>query len=150
MPRLRDKHACFGGTAGLFNALDWIASGSARGRAALIICTDIARYPVGSAGEPTQGAGAVAMIVRERPRLIELDVGRSGTYARDVYDFWRPLDRKDALVDGHFSVQCYLDALAGAYGEWTRGAEPGDAPTVEPATTCRTARWRVRPIVSGE
>ena len=57
------KHACFGGTAGLFNALDWIASGSARGRAALVICTDIARYPVGSAGEPTQGAGAVAMIV---------------------------------------------------------------------------------------
>jgi hydroxymethylglutaryl-CoA synthase len=124
------KHACFGGTAGLFNALDWIASGSARGRCALVVCTDIARYPVGSAGEPTQGAGAVAMIVRERPRLVELEVGRSGTYARDVYDFWRPLDRKDALVDGHFSVQCYLDALAGAYGEWQRGAQPGDEPTV--------------------
>jgi len=114
------KHACFGGTAGLFNAVDWIASGSARGRAALILCTDIARYALGSAGEPTQGAGAVAMIVRERPRLIELEVGRSGSYARDVYDFWRPLHSKDALVDGHFSVQCYLDALAGAYGEWKR------------------------------
>jgi hydroxymethylglutaryl-CoA synthase len=114
------KHACFGGTAGLFNAVDWIASGSARGRAALIICTDIARYTLGSAGEPTQGAGAVAMIVRERPRLLELEVGRSGSYARDVYDFWRPLHSKDALVDGHFSVQCYLDALAGAYAEWRR------------------------------
>jgi hydroxymethylglutaryl-CoA synthase len=124
------KHACFGGTAGLFTALDWIVSGSARGRAALIICTDIARYQVGSAGEPTQGAGAVAMIVREQPRLVEVEVGRSGAYARDVYDFWRPLDRKDALVDGQFSVQCYLDALAGAYGEWLRGAEPSDGPTV--------------------
>lgn len=131
------KHACFGGTAGLFNAVDWIASGSARGRAALIICTDIARYTLGSAGEPTQGAGAVAMIVRESPRLIELEVGRSGSYARDVYDFWRPLHSKDALVDGHFSVQCYLDALAGAYGEWQRVTQSGAAGEAEPLVrTC--------------
>ena len=127
------KHACFGGTAGLLNALDWIASGSARGRSALVVCTDIARYELGSAGEPTQGAGAVAMIVSERPRLLELEVGKSGVFARDVHDFWRPLDRKDALVDGRFSVQCYLDAVAGAYGEWLRD----EAPDAEPlARTC--------------
>lgn len=121
------KHACFGGTAGLMNALDWIAAGSARGRAALVVCTDIARYALGSAGEPTQGAGAVALVVRERPRLVALEVGASGSYARDVYDFWRPLDRKEALVDGHFSVECYLDALSGAYREWMQlgGAERG-------------------------
>jgi hydroxymethylglutaryl-CoA synthase len=127
------KHACFGGTAGLLNAVDWIASGSARGRSALIVCTDIARYAVGSAGEPTQGAGAVAMIVRKEPRLIALEAGRTGSYARDVWDFWRPLNHKDALVDGHFSVQCYLDALAGAYGEWRAiagGAEQGGEPLV--------------------
>lgn len=117
------KHACFGGTAGLLNAVDWIAAGSARGRAALVVCSDIARYSVKSPGEPTQGAGAVAMILRERPRLVALEVGKTGSYARDVYDFWRPLDRKDALVDGHYSVQCYLDALAGAYEEWRRVAD---------------------------
>jgi hydroxymethylglutaryl-CoA synthase len=127
------KHACFGGTAGLLNAVDWIASGSARGRSALIVCTDIARYQLGSAGEPTQGAGAVAMIVRQAPRLIALEAGRTGSFARDVYDFWRPLDRKDALVDGHFSVQCYLDALAGAYGEWLRVAGADGEPL---ARTC--------------
>lgn len=112
------KHACFGGTAGLLGALDWIASGSARGRAALVVCTDIARYELGTAGEPTQGAGAVAMVIREAPRLVALEVGASGSYTRDVYDFWRPLDRKEALVDGHFSVSCYLDALEGAYRAW--------------------------------
>lgn len=116
------KHACFGGTAGLFNAVDWLAAGSARGRSALIVCTDIARYPIGSPGEPTQGAGAVAMLLSERPRLVELSPGKSGCYAQDVHDFWRPLHRKDALVDGHFSVQCYLDALSGAYEEWRRVA----------------------------
>ena len=120
------KHACFGGTAGLLNALDWIAAGSARGRSALIVCTDIARYTVGTAGEPTQGAGAVAMIISERPRLVEIEVGQSGSYARDVHDFWRPLDRKDAITDGHFSVQCYLDALEGAYKDWQRASGPGE------------------------
>jgi hydroxymethylglutaryl-CoA synthase len=95
------KHACFGGTAGLLAAVDWIASGSARGRAALVVCTDVARYALGSAGEPTQGAGAVAMLISENPRL---------------------LDSKDAVVDGHHSVQCYLDALAGAYSAFLDAA----------------------------
>ena len=113
------KHACFGGTAGLLTAVDWIASGSARGRSALGVCTDIARYALGSAGEPTQGAGAVAMLVTESPRLLALEPGVSGSYARDVADFWRPLYRKDAVVDGHLSVQCYLDALAGAFADWS-------------------------------
>ena len=85
------KHACFGGTAGLLAALDWIAAGSARGRKALIICTDIARYGLSTPGEPTQGAGAVAMVVSENPRLLELEVGVTGSYAQDVNDFWRPL-----------------------------------------------------------
>jgi hydroxymethylglutaryl-CoA synthase len=114
------KHACFGGTAGLFTAMDWIASGSARGRTALIICSDIARYELRTAGEPTQGAGAIAMLISENPRLLALEPGVSGSYTAEVSDFWRPLDRKDALVDGHYSVQCYLDALSGSYEEWKK------------------------------
>lgn len=130
---IETKHACFGGTASLLAATEWIASGAARGRSALVICTDIARYEVGSAGEPTQGAGAVALLVSERPRILELEVGRTGSFAQDVHDFWRPLHRRDALVDGHFSVTCYLDALAGAYGDWkASGAAHGwDAAALE-------------------
>jgi len=112
------KHACYGGTAGVLTAVDWIASGSARGRSALVVCTDIARYELGSAGEPTQGAGAVALLVSESPRLFALEPGVTGSFARDVDDFWRPLYRREALTDGHYSVQCYLDALAGTYAAW--------------------------------
>lgn len=112
------KHACYGGTAGVLAALDWIASGSARGRNALVICSDIARYALNSPGEPTQGAGAIAMIIGENPRLLEIDHGVSGSYSKDVDDFWRPLYSKEAFVDGQFSVQCYLDAIAGAYGSY--------------------------------
>ena len=124
------KHACFGGTAGLLGAMDWIASGAARGKRALIICTDIARYALGSAGEPTQGAGAVALIVSEAPRLVALEHGVTGSYAKDVNDFWRPLHTKEAVVDGHHSVQCYLDALSGAYGAWRERSQADglDAP----------------------
>lgn len=112
------KHACFGGTAALMAACEWIASGAARGRTALVICSDIARYELGSPGEPTQGAGAVAMLVSESPRLLAIDVGQTGSFSWDVHDFWRPLHRRDALVDGKFSVSCYLDALAGAFNDW--------------------------------
>jgi hydroxymethylglutaryl-CoA synthase len=110
------KHACYGGTAGLMTALDWIRSGSNRGRKALVIASDIARYGLRTPGEPTQGAGAVAMLISQKPQLVELDQA-VGTYACDVMDFWRPLYSKDAYVDGQYSVTCYLDALVGAYKE---------------------------------
>lgn len=116
------QHACYGGTAGLMTALDWIASGSANGKSALVICADIARYGVRTAGEPTQGAGAVAMIVGKNPAMLEIDVGISGASSMHVHDFWRPLGMREAQVDGHYSVQCYLDALAGAYRGWKQQA----------------------------
>jgi hydroxymethylglutaryl-CoA synthase len=111
------KHACYGGTAGLMTALDWIRAGSHRGQKALIIATDIARYGLRTGGEPTQGAGAVAMLVSDTPHLLELDQA-VGTFSRDVMDFWRPLYSKDAVVDGQYSVTCYLEALVGAFRAW--------------------------------
>ena len=118
------QHACYGGTAGVMAAVEWIASGAADGRAALVICSDIARYGVGTAGEPTQGAGAIAMVIAHNPALLEIDVGTSGAASTHVHDFWRPLGRREAQVDGHYSVQCYLDAVAAAYRGWrTRAVE---------------------------
>lgn len=109
------KHACFGGTAGLMASLDWIDAGRARGKKALVVCADIARYGLRTPGEPTQGAGAVALVVSHEPRVLRIDAGTTGSYANDVLDFWRPLDSKDAYVDGRYSVECYLDAVRGTY-----------------------------------
>ncbi|MEM7081349.1 MAG: hydroxymethylglutaryl-CoA synthase [Pseudomonadota bacterium] len=111
------KHACYGATAGLTSAADWILSGRARGRKALIIASDIARYGIGTPGEPTQGAGAVAMVVSENPRLFELEMNCVGDYSSQVMDFWRPLYSKYAFADGHYSIDCYLDALKHAYDD---------------------------------
>jgi hydroxymethylglutaryl-CoA synthase len=125
------QHACYGGTAGLMAAVEWIASGAAGARKALVICSDIARYGLRTPGEPTQGAGAIALLVSADPSLVALDVGVSGTSSTHVHDFWRPLGRREAEVDGHYSVQCYLDAVSDAYRGWrtqavARGWGPPD------------------------
>jgi hydroxymethylglutaryl-CoA synthase len=116
------QHACYGGTAGLMTALEWIASGASNGKSALVVCSDIARYGVNTAGEPTQGAGAVAMVIGRNPAMLEIDIGITGTSSTHVHDFWRPLGMREAQVDGHYSVQCYLDALASAYRGWKHKA----------------------------
>jgi hydroxymethylglutaryl-CoA synthase len=120
------QHACYGGTAGVMAAVEWIASGAADDRSALVICSDIARYGLGTPGEPTQGAGAVAMVISTNPALLELDIGVSGAASSHVHDFWRPLGLREAQVDGHYSVQCYLDAVSTAYRGWrTRAIDRG-------------------------
>jgi hydroxymethylglutaryl-CoA synthase len=116
------QHACYGGTAGLMAAVEWIASGAAAGRSALVVCSDIARYGLNTPGEPTQGGGAVALLVSEQPDLLAVDVGLNGSCSMDVYDFWRPIGRREAVVDGHYSIKCYTDALSGAYRNWRERA----------------------------
>jgi hydroxymethylglutaryl-CoA synthase len=115
------KHACYSGTAAPMTATQWVASGASRRRKALVIASDIARYDVRSAGEPTQGAGAVAMVISDAPRQMTVDVCRSGSFAQGVFDFWRPLDRHEALVE-------FAGARRGlsrfrARGPWRRSSE---------------------------
>jgi hydroxymethylglutaryl-CoA synthase len=131
------KHACFAGTAALHAAADWVRAGAARPRRALVIAADIARYELGSPGEPTQGAGAVAMLVGPEPRTLVLGT-ESGAYASNVYDFWRPLGRREAIVDGKYSITCYLDALSGAFAAYRALEHPPLDP--EEALSDRLAR----------
>ena len=56
------KNACYGSTAALFNAVNWVESASWDGRNAIVVGGDIAIYAEGS-GRPTGGAGAVAMLI---------------------------------------------------------------------------------------
>jgi len=108
------KHACFGAMAAVFSANDWISCGRANGSKAMIIASDIARYPIGDPGEPTQGAGAVAMVISDKPNLLCFDSEIIGNYTKNVMDFWRPLYSKTAFTNGHYSIDCYLNALEGA------------------------------------
>ena len=111
------KQACCSSTAALQMALASVALRPHR--RFLVLATDVARYGLGSAGEPTQGAGAIAMLVSARPRLLALDP-ESGSYTEDVMDFWRPNYLDAALVDGKYSIRVYLNALEQAWAEYRR------------------------------
>lgn len=116
------KHACYGAMAGITMAVNYLLSGRAKGRKALVIATDIARYGKETLGEPTQGAGAVALLISDCPRLIAFDTQHEGFYAKHVMDFWRPLYSKEPYVNGQYSIQCYLQALEGAYSLYKQSA----------------------------
>ena len=105
------KHACYGGTAGVVSSIDWIARNYSNSKKALVIMTDMARYAFGSPGEPTQGAGAVALLLERDPRLFSIDTRMNGIFSKDVFDFWRPTGHRVPIVDGKYSVACYLEAL---------------------------------------
>lgn len=59
---LDSKNACYGSTAALFNAINWVESSSWDGRDAIVTAGDIAIYAEGSA-RPVGGAGAVAFLI---------------------------------------------------------------------------------------
>jgi hydroxymethylglutaryl-CoA synthase len=111
------QHACFGASAALASAVGWIASGMAGGRSALVVATDVARYAEGSPGEATQGAGSVAILVgRAQGRGVLLpELGNEAVHAAQVMDFWRPGHMSTAVVNGKYSVRCYMAALAASY-----------------------------------
>ncbi len=116
------KHACLGGVYGMKGAIRHLALDGAGGQA-IVVCADIAEYSRGSSGEPTQGAGAVAMLLEEDPQLAIVDLPASGS-ASDyrIMDFRKPMSRfcgqdrsashqvQDFPVfNGKYSTTCYID-----------------------------------------
>lgn len=119
------KQACYSATAGIQLAAQWALRYP--DKKALVLASDIARYDLKSPGEPTQGAGAVAMLVGTDPRILALD-SEYGLYAEDVFDFWRPNYREEALVDGKYSMYVYITALEESWRQYTglSGRQFGD------------------------
>ena len=124
------KHACLGGVYAMKGAIRQIAV-DGNGGQAIVVCADIAEYPLGSSGEPTQGAGAVAMLVEENPKLLEVDILNSGS-ASDyrILDFRKPMIRfchQDRnmnqqvqdfpIFNGKYSTTCYLDEILHALND---------------------------------
>jgi len=102
------KFACVGATYAMIDRLAYIASGWNRAPCAIVVATDIARYELNSSGEPTQGAAAIALLLKENPRLLVYEPKFTGFGTVDDRDFFRPVERKTAVVDGQYSIACYL------------------------------------------
>ncbi|AHI11550.1 hydroxymethylglutaryl-CoA synthase [Lactobacillus helveticus] len=111
------KEACFGLTAALMIARDFVRVHP--DQTAMVIGSDIARYGIGTAGEVTQGAGSVSMLIKADPAILALNDGHSA-YSEDINDFWRPNDSKLAMVDGKYSTQVYLDFFSKTFADYKK------------------------------
>jgi hydroxymethylglutaryl-CoA synthase len=132
------KHACLGGIYALKQGLRYLAL-EKRDTCAIVVSADIAEYARGSTGEPTQGAGAVAMLLERDPQLLEIDLQNIGS-ASDyrAVDFRKPVMRnlirgtlnchfQDLPVfNGKYSTTCYLDQTLHALDDMLRrmGSRP--------------------------
>lgn len=117
------KHACLGGVYALKSALRYVACDGAD-KLAIVVAADVAEYERGSTGEQTQGAGAVALLIEREPKMLAVDLARSGS-ASDYRgpDFRKPFarhfleayaERTKRLSDfpvfsGRYSTFAYLD-----------------------------------------
>jgi hydroxymethylglutaryl-CoA synthase len=112
-------NACYGGTNALFNAVNWVESSAWDGRNAIVVAGDIALYAKGPA-RPTGGAGCVAMLIGPDAELV-FEPGKRGSYMAHAYDFYKPdLTSEYPVVDGHFSIRCYTEAVDACYKAYNK------------------------------
>lgn len=112
-------NACYGGTNAVFNTVNWVESSGWDGRDAIVVTGDIALYAKGNA-RPTGGAGAIAMLIGPNAPIV-VEPGLRGTYMQHTYDFYKPdLTSEYPIVDGHFSVRCYTEAVDACYKAYNK------------------------------
>lgn len=111
------KEACYAATPAIQLAKDYLAKRP--NEKVLVIASDTARYGIESGGEPTQGAGAVAMLISHHPRILQLN-DDAVAYTADVYDFWRPTGHKYPLVAGTLSKDAYIESFQESWNEYKR------------------------------
>ena len=114
--------ACIGATDALHNTLDWVAGSD--DNIGIVVASDVAKYELGSSGEYTQGAGAVAMLVRRNPRLLVVR-NMFGVAMESVHDFYKPRRERfteTPVFDGQYSNQCYQNRMMEALADFRRRA----------------------------
>lgn len=116
------KHACYGATAALQFAKGHIAMNPES--KVLVIASDIAKYGLESGGEPTQGAGAVAMVISANPRILVLEEMNT-LFSDDVNDFWRPNYSPYPMVDGKFSNEQYMRFFNEVWSDYSHKNQEG-------------------------
>jgi len=114
------KFACVSGSYALYDNTNWIRAGEAEDKHALVVVSDIAKYDLGSSGEVTQGAGAIAMLLNDNPRLLSFDPKVTSTSIKNEYDFYRPFGKETPIVHGQYSNLLYLIQVKNALIDYKR------------------------------
>lgn len=131
--------ACIGGVDALQNCIDFVQLNPTK--KVIVVTSDIAKYDLNSTGEYTQGAGAIAMLVAQNPKIIAFSTIWA-TSTKGVFDFFKPyrtvskeqitgkstneswfdnleteieIHKDQPVFDGQYSNQCYMDRTRNAY-----------------------------------
>jgi len=109
------KQACYGGTASLQMAINYIASDVSPGAKVLVISSDVARAAAKMTyAEPSQGVAAVAMLVGDDAQVFTVDFGANGIYGYEVMDTCRPQPEIET-GDPDLSLLVYMECFENAY-----------------------------------
>ncbi|MFW9823625.1 MAG: hydroxymethylglutaryl-CoA synthase family protein [Candidatus Thorarchaeota archaeon] len=107
-------NACAGGTLAILNAIALIEKQIIN--KALVISADISQYHLGSPGEPTQGSGAIGLVISRSPRIATFSK-QFGRISGNVNDFFRPPNDKNARAFGSYSQDTYINFQLEAYDD---------------------------------
>ncbi|RAP32035.1 3-hydroxy-3-methylglutaryl-ACP synthase [Candidatus Marinamargulisbacteria bacterium SCGC AG-414-C22] len=127
------KNACYAGTAGLQMAVNFVLSQTSPNSKVLVICSDIYRMfdylqsdiPEAAYYEPNTGAGAIALLISNKPKIMSIDIGASGYYGFETWDSSQP------MPDYHFgdtdlSLMSYMDCCENSYKEYCKKVDQVD------------------------
>lgn len=118
--------ACIGAVDAMHNSIYYLQANPEK--VAIVVAADIANYDLGSSGEYTQGAGAVAVLLKSQPRLLTID-DSWGVAMKSEHDFFKPIrleQQGDKIVqlhdekpifDGQFSNETYESRIKEAWGQ---------------------------------
>ncbi|MBR1429066.1 MAG: hypothetical protein IJ590_02305 [Rickettsiales bacterium] len=120
---LEVKHACYGGTGAVYLARQHVCQNPQS--KALVLMSDIAFYGFKTTGEPTQGCGAMALIISAEPKICTFGP-ENVCLTKTCNDFFRPSFKQTPIWDGHMSIRAYLSMYNQAACEWEKkyGAIP--------------------------
>lgn len=131
--------ACIGAVDAMQTCLDYVRLRPEK--KCIVIASDVAKYDLGSGGEYTQGAGAVAMLIEANPKMLSFDL-TTGVSTEGVFDFFKPrrtvskkkidqnshnpewngvleneisIYKEQPVFDGQYSNECYIKRIKAAY-----------------------------------
>lgn len=142
--------ACIGGVDALQNCIDFVRLNPTK--KAIVVTSDIAKYDLNSTGEYTQGAGALAMLISQNPKIIAFE-NIWATNTKGVFDFFKPyrtiskeqitgktsneswfenleakieIHKDQPVFDGQYSNQCYMDRTRNAYFSFKKASNTSE------------------------
>ena len=113
------KQACFSGTGAVTMAISYLKAkfNGNTNQKILVVMSDVAYYGADTPGEATQGCGAISMLISYQPKIATFN--NDGVVLTEYHnDFYRPINQKPPIYDGHRSIKCYLSMLEKALKQY--------------------------------